>query len=124
MREMEKIQLSETFPEWPPEKVLSTFINKVIWHDWRGFNIDQQPYEGWVIGYYVSNKYFWMFKVYMVTEDEAKIIKIAKYCFPQGLVPEDEEVKLGRIGYWEVPSKSSLAKFIVQHLPKISCEEE
>ncbi|MEM2366589.1 MAG: hypothetical protein QXL06_06680 [Nitrososphaerota archaeon] len=118
----EKIQLSETFPEWEPEKVLETFIGKMTWHDWRGFYVDQKLCEGWVIGYYVSNKYLWMLKIYML-EDEAKVIKIAKYCFPQGLTPEDEKIELKRVGYWEVPPKSSLAKFILNYIPNCEGEE-
>ncbi|MEM2366595.1 MAG: hypothetical protein QXL06_06715 [Nitrososphaerota archaeon] len=139
---MEKIQLSETFPEWPPEKVLLTFINKVIWHDWRGSYPYTETYEGWIFGYYISNKYLWIISIHTKVDGEADIIKIAKfkivfedeemakivaYRFPFiyniGLYDE-QQITLQRVGSWKVPPKSELAKFILNYIPKISCEEE
>ncbi|MEM3426091.1 MAG: hypothetical protein QXW42_04330 [Thermofilum sp.] len=113
-----KICLSNTFPDWEPEKILSTFIDKIIWHDWRGFSPEQKPYEGYVEGYYVSCKYVWTFAVFIDANNEPKTIKVAKYDFPEGFLIGNEKVTLRRIGYWEVPPKSKLAKYITQHLPK------
>jgi len=102
------------------EEVIHSILPKMIFHDWRGFNPDDQPDEGWVEGIYVSNNYLWVLEYRKRLDgwrgEFVEEITLMKYDRPFKIT--GDKVIFEKLAEWEIDPSDEIGALIKSYLPK------
>jgi hypothetical protein len=104
---------------WDDKEVILSIMPRMIIHDWRGFHPDQEPDQGYLEGFYISNKYLWALE-YNKYRDGSESITLYKYS--RDFFTVDEPIKFTFINKWDVNPDDEIGQLIKQFIPKVSLE--
>jgi hypothetical protein len=104
---------------WNDKEVILSIVPKMIVHDWRGFHPDQSVDEGYLEGFYISNKYLWVLE-YNKYRDGSESIELYKYSRNFWFV--SEPIKFTLVQKWSVDPNDEIGQLIKQFILKHSSE--
>jgi hypothetical protein len=103
---------------WDDAEVIKSIVPKMTIHDWRGFHPDQREDEGYLEGFYISNKYLWVLLYHK--DYNGELIRLCKYS--RDFFHVDEPIKFTLLKQWDIDPSDEIGQLIKQFIPKVSSE--